>query len=240
LDRKINFISLLFITLSFNIEIASAATTATWGDVVDVKYSLWYDAAHTQEAPGNIGVTLTYIYLSYGSTVPSEVSSLYPEANPNYLQAFKEAVIGLEVNGEKEFVITKEEQPEGYSEYDLYYHIELVNLWYDASGGSSTDESSSSTSRTRTPLPYDDFNAIFAIGAAITVVVGGFFIWNFRSSRNTRSIVSKESLGSSMREQTIKKEKGTLKEIRELADSYLTDLDSSKDQSEVKFRRRRK
>ncbi len=130
--------------------VANSDVTADWGDVVDVKYSLWYDAAHTQEAPGNIGVTLTYIYLSYGSTVPSEVSSLYPEANPNYLQAFKEAVIGLEENEEKDFVITKEELPTGYSEYDLYYHIELVKLWYDANAESSTSITTTTSTTTTT------------------------------------------------------------------------------------------
>ena len=155
MDRKIIFIALLFITLSFNIEIASAAITAAWGDVVDVKYSLWYDAAHTQEAAGNIDVTLTYIYLSNGSNVPSEVSSLYPEANPNYIQAFKAAVIGLEVNGEKEFVITKEEQPQdnpNYGESDLYYHIELVRLWYDANPPSSTSDTTVLTTKTTTTM----------------------------------------------------------------------------------------
>lgn len=235
MDRKIVFIALLFTTLSFNINTASAAITANWGDVVDVNYSLWTDPEHQNPKSGNIDVTLNYIYLSYGSEVPPEVSSLYSEANPNYLTKFKEAVIGLEVNEEKEFMIAKED---AYGNEDLYYRIKLYKIWYDASGSSAPEEST--TTRTNTPIPFQDYNAIFIIGAAITVVVGGFIIWNFQSSRKTRSIVSKESLGSSMREQTFKKEKDALKEIRELTDSYLTNSDSSKDQPEMKFRRRRK
>jgi hypothetical protein len=55
-----------------------------------------------------------------------------------------------------------------------------------------------------------------------------------------QSIVSKESLSSTMREQTIRKERTTLKEIKELTESHMEKPDSSQDQSEVKFRRRRK
>ncbi|MHA1969598.1 MAG: hypothetical protein ACW964_17595 [Candidatus Hodarchaeales archaeon] len=222
MDQKFIFIILLFTILTFNLENVTGAVTASWGDVVDVKYSLWEDAAHTIEVQGNIGVTLTYIY---------------PEANPNYLQAFKEAVIGMAENGEKEFMIAKED---AYGDRDLYYHVELIKIWYDASLGSAPEESTTSTTRTNTPAPFQDFNAIFAIGAGLTVVVGGFLIWNFRASRNMQSIVSKESLSSTMREQTIKKERTALKEIKELTESHMEKPDLSQDQSEVKFRRRRK
>ena len=57
-----------------------------------------------------------------------------------------------------------------------------------------------------------------------------------------KSVTSQKDLSTSMREKVIKKDRNTIKELRKLADSYSTSdvVTPSSDQSEIKFRRRKK
>ena len=73
-----------------------AVLTAGWGDVVDVHYLRFenpdYSGQPVEDGP------LSFIYLSTGQTVPSEILALYPRASTGYFSEFKEGIIGISVN----------------------------------------------------------------------------------------------------------------------------------------------
>ena len=70
---------------------------------------------------------LKYIYLSKNETVPEEIRNLYPEANSGYLLKFKEALIGLAENEEKNFTIKSED---AYGEGDLHFYVKMLSIIY--------------------------------------------------------------------------------------------------------------
>ena len=57
-----------------------------------------------------------------------------------------------------------------------------------------------------------------------------------------KSVTSQEDLSSSVREKIIRKDRNSIKELRKLTDSYSTSdvVTPNSDQSEIKFRRRKK
>lgn len=229
-NRKI---LILIIIISFWASIVKAQITSDWGDVVDVNYSLWEDAAHSIPVSGNIDQDLTYIYLSASSTVPENILDMFPQANANYIQKFKEALIGLAVNEQKDFVILKKDHP--YEDRgDLFYQVKLLKIHYDA----SEEESSGTTSTTTRTSPVNDlFAPIIIIGG---VVIAGvlFVIFTVRSSQQTQKVLSKERSSSVIRETGIREQKSQLKELRELTESF-GEKPEAPEKGEVKFRRRR-
>ena len=137
-------------------EISSPLPFSDWGDVVHVNYSLWLDPEHTIEVEGNIGVVLEYIYLrrSPSERVPREVFQALPVTADEYLQqiylqAFIDEIIGMQVNEEKSFMIAAED---AYGDQDLFYHVTLLALVYDASAITSTSEFTSETSSTTSSI----------------------------------------------------------------------------------------
>ncbi|MHA1972032.1 MAG: hypothetical protein ACTSW1_03495 [Candidatus Hodarchaeales archaeon] len=226
-------IVILIVITSFWLTLARAEVQADWGDVVDVKYSLWTDAAHTQPVQGNIDQTLAYIYLSQGSTVPQEILVLFPDAKATYLLKFKEAIIGLPEGGEKNFMIAKED---AYGDQDLYYNIELLKIHYDASGPEDTTISSSKT--TTAQSGSTDLIGPVALGAGALIGVIGFTLWSIQSSKNKRAIVSSRLSSDAIRESDIKKQKDKIKELRELTKGFDSPVEKS-EPKELKFRRRK-
>ncbi|MFX0085369.1 MAG: hypothetical protein ACFFAU_06820 [Candidatus Hodarchaeota archaeon] len=251
MDRRIICLILLLTIFAINTQTATAATIADWGDVVNVIYSLYLDAAHTTPQPGNVNVDMyattgKYIYITSGSSVPTDVLGLYPQASAAYLTKFKEGIVGAELNVPKSFKINKENgyTTPGHELYDkdLYFVVTLTQILYDASEHSSSNNAAtdSTTTRSRTPLPFEDFNALLAISAGVVLIGGGIIIWNYRTSKTMKFITSEKQMGSSMREEVIKKDKDTIKELRELTETISATEDSASNQTEVKIRRRRK
>jgi branched-chain amino acid transport system substrate-binding protein len=110
--------------------------TANWGDVVDVVYWLYTDPGHNNAMEGQENILLDYMYLKQVETepVPQHILDLFPdnviELQTGYIQPFIDALIGIEENGEKDFVILEEDTP--YNNGDLYYHVKLTRIRYDA------------------------------------------------------------------------------------------------------------
>jgi hypothetical protein len=112
---------------------SNAVIVSAWGDVVTVKYTLSVDGS---PYPGNIDQVLDPIYLSTGSTVPSEIVAQFPGVAATYLLGFKQGIIGLQVNEEKSFII---DAADAYTEpthalygKDLFFDIELLAILFDA------------------------------------------------------------------------------------------------------------
>jgi len=226
-------ILILVIVLSFWTGIVKAEVISDWGDVVDINYSLWEDAAHTIPISGNIDVDLTYIYLSTSSTVPASIQALFPQASASYLLKFKEEIVGLVVGEQKNFMIAA---ADAYGDRDLYYLVEMLRIHYDASGG-DTSETVTTTTQTRTSPVSDLFAPTIIIGGAVLAGVV-FVIFTVRSSRQTQKVLSKEMSSSVIRETGIREQKSQLKDLRELTESF-GEKPKTPEKGEVKFRRRR-
>ncbi|MHA1215305.1 MAG: hypothetical protein ACTSR2_10495 [Candidatus Hodarchaeales archaeon] len=228
-------IIILIVIASFWLTLSKAEVQADWGDVVDVNYSLWTDAAHTQPVQGNIDQTLEYIYLSQGSTVPSSISALFPSANAAYLLKFKEAIIGLAVGEEKNFMIAKEDP---YGDQDLYYNIRLLKIHYDASGPEDSTSSSSETTTTTKQSSIGDLIGPVTLGGGAVIGIVGFVMWNIQSAKKKKAIISSKISSDAIRENDIKKQKDKIKELRELTKTFDKPVEKS-GQKELKFRRRK-
>ncbi|MFX0150245.1 MAG: hypothetical protein ACFFAJ_05655 [Candidatus Hodarchaeota archaeon] len=223
-----------------NINHVVGATTAGWGDIVNVRYSLYLDAQHTEDVEGNINQVLGYIYLGQGPSVPSELLEQYPQAKATYLEKFKEGIVGTQINKPKEFIIlAKDAYPDEITHplfgKDLYYIVTLLEIVYDASP--ETGLTATTTTQNNPLNPLEEFGALIAIGGGLIFVGGIYTLWSIRSTQR-RKLITQERLSSTVREQTIKKERSQLKELRELTESFSSSEDTPK-KSEVKFRRRR-
>ena len=226
--RKFGKLGILIAIVSlwaFRTTNGSAAITTGWGDIVDVNYSLWTDAAHTIEVEGNIDEDLTYIYLSRGSTVPNSLQTVFPEASASYIAKFKEALIGMEVGAQKDFMIPSED---AYQDgRDLYYQVILLRIHHDASSF-------------RTGLTGIDLVLILGVGGVL--LAGGGLYWRSTTVKQRKEALGSEGMSDARREKSIKQKKSQLRELRELAESRGSEanveIEPSK-QEEVKFRRRR-
>lgn len=232
---RIILLQILFSLWVINLSLVIAAEPAEYGDVVDVNYSLWLDEEHTIEKTGNINKNLFYIYLRRTQTepVPTEVSQAFPpdtyeQLQQVYLQKFIDAIIGMEVNEIKDFMIAAED---AYGDEDLYYRITLLALSYDASGEEVTEEKD-------TTDPFKDFYPLLISGSVI-IAGAGIGIWYVHSSRVQRSALSEEKTSSVARAKLIQKDKDKIKELRELTESFTGSEDTVK-KEEVKFRPRRR
>jgi hypothetical protein len=239
-DQTVLFIrlTLLSVILSlwlFNLPLANAAVLTDWGDVVDVKYSLWEDKEHNIPVEKNINQDLLYIYLrkSLNEPVPSKVknsfsSTIEDQLEQTYLQQFINELIGMQINQEKEFVISAEDSP--YGDYDLNYLVKLLAIRYDASAQVSEEESATD--------PFKDFYPLL-IGGSVVFAGGGLAMWYVHSSRTHKAALSEEKTSSQVRAKSIQKEKQQIKELRELTDSFANSEETVK-KEEAKFRRRRR
>ena len=227
--RKLGKLGVLIVLLclwAFTTTNGSAAITTGWGDVIDVNYSLWLDAAHTIEKEDNIDVDLTYIYLSRGSTVPNYLQTVFPSASASYIAKFKEALIGMEVGEQKDFMILGEDT--GYQPpEDLYYRVTLLRIHHDASSF-------------QTGLTGIDLVLILGVGGVL--LVGGGLYWRSTTVKQRKEALGSEGMSDARREKSIKQKKSQLRELRELAESRGSEADveiEPSKQDEVKFRRRR-
>ncbi len=177
------------------------------------------------------------------------MTSFVPEASTQFLDKFRTALVGAELNIVKWFIIDKEDAYTTDPEYflynmDLYYEVTVTQILYDASDYAVASDSTTSTSTRRNPivLPFQGDTGVFAIGAGVAISIGGFALWQFRSRRIMKSVTSQEDLSSSVREKIIRKDRNSIKELRKLTDSYSTSdvVTPNSDQSEIKFRRRKK
>ncbi|PWI48680.1 hypothetical protein CEE45_05570 [Candidatus Heimdallarchaeota archaeon B3_Heim] len=121
--------------------------TADWGDIVNVRHTLYEDNNYSVEVPGYTNVELNNIYLSIEQTVPPDILAFYPEARSAFLLKFEEALIGMAINQVKNFTILSEE---AYGDGDLYFQVELLSIVYDASEHVSTTNTTTSTTTTTT------------------------------------------------------------------------------------------
>lgn len=233
---RIILLPILFSLWVLNFSLVIAAEPAEYGDVVDVNYSLWLDEAHTMPKAGNINKNLRYIYLRRTQTepIPTEVTQAFPpdtyeQLQQVYLQKFIDAIIGMEVNEIKDFMIAAED---AYGDEDLYYRIKLLILRYDATSGEEVTEENDTTD------PFKDFYPLLISGSVIVAGVG-IGIWYVHSSRVQRSALSEEKTSSVARAKLIQKDKDKIKELRELTESF-TDPKDTVTKEEVKFRPRRR
>ncbi|MFX0174171.1 MAG: hypothetical protein ACFE9L_20005 [Candidatus Hodarchaeota archaeon] len=239
LRRNLGFLIIILSFVGMNINNVVGATTADWGDIVNVRYSLYLDAQHTEDVEGNINQFLGYLYLNQSESVPLELLEQYPQASSLYLDRFKEEIVGTKINIPKEFVILAKD---GYDQInhelfgkDLYYIVTLLEIVYDASPETSL---TTTTTTQNNPLNLlEEFGALIAIGGGLIFVGGIYTLWSIRSTQR-RKLIAQERLSSTVREQTIKKERSQLKELRELTESFSSSEDTPQ-KSEVKFRRRR-
>ena len=226
-------ILIFIIVISLWTNIVKAEVTSDWGDVVDVNYSLWEDAAHKSPVSGNIDVDLTYIYLSTSSTVPQSIQTLFPQASASYLLKFKEEIVGLAVGEQKNFMIAA---ADAYGDKDLYYLVEMLRIHYDASGG-ETSGTTSTTTQTKIP-PINDLLAPTIIIGGMVVVVVLFALLNIRRTRHTQKVISKVQSSDEIQKIGLRERKSQLKELRELAESHGKKSEEP-NKEEIKFRRRR-
>ena len=240
LSRKLIFITIL---LSFYINATtngSAATAAGWGDVVDVYYELYLNADYSpptyDEGP------IPNIFLGPGYAVPANVLEAVPDAKATYLEKFKEGIVGAVVNQAKEF---KVDAADAYTDpghelygYDLYFRVTVTEIVYDASIEASSTTVPTSTSTSTSPNPIGSFESIVILVGGGLILVAGFGIWSYRSSRSMKSVVKGERYSTTMRAESIQKDKDQLKELRELTESFETTKEVA-EEKEVKFRRRR-
>ncbi|MFX0014163.1 MAG: hypothetical protein ACFFB2_06710 [Promethearchaeota archaeon] len=228
---------LLSIIISFwalSIGFVWAADPADWGDVIDVNYSLWLDEEHTIEKPGNIDVVLSYVYLrrNQNEKVPRDVYVALPaevaaDLQNVYLQSFIDAIIGMNVGENKDFMIPAED---AYGDEDLYYRIRLLKIHYDASEQPTETPSASDPNR--------DMTYALLIVGGIIIGGGGFIVWSVRSSRTYKSALSEKTKSSAVREKTIQKEKDQIKELRKLTES-VSKAEDTATKPDIKLRRRR-
>jgi hypothetical protein len=197
LQRKLSFLIIILIIWGIEINNVTAATTAGWGDIVNVEYSLYLDA--------------------------------------------QEGIVGAQVNQPTEFVILAKDAYSNDINHplynkDLYYIITLLEIIYDASAETTT--TTTTTTQASSPDPLQDFGGIIIIGGGVVLIGGIYTLWSYISSRRMKSVFTEEKLSSNVREQTLKKERSQLKELRELTESFSGSEDTA-EKSDVKFRRRR-
>ncbi|MHA1976939.1 MAG: hypothetical protein ACW98F_18340 [Candidatus Hodarchaeales archaeon] len=214
--------------------VTNAATTAGWGDVVDVHY-LRYATSDYSGTPAEDNV-LESVYLSIESTVPPEIIAVVPDANAGFVTTFKEGIVGATVNVEKQFVAVN-----AYGDgVDLYFVVTVLEILYDASGG-DPDTSVDTSSTPSDNNPFKDIGNVIIFGGGGGIIVVGLLSWAVMSSRRRGQILSSSNTSVSRREESIKQSKTKLKELRELAESRGSDLPEkeSEESTDVKFRRRR-
>ncbi|MFX0184777.1 MAG: hypothetical protein ACFE95_16975 [Candidatus Hodarchaeota archaeon] len=238
LVRKLSFLIVILIIWGIEIRCVTGATTAGWGDIVNVEYSLYLDAQHT-DPPEDSG-TLDNVYL--GASVPQNVADQFPQANAGYLEKFKEGIVGTELNQEKSFVVDAADgypigHQSGLGGKDLYFVVKLLAIIYDASEQTTTT-TTTTTVQASSPDLLRDFGGIIIIGGGVVLIGGIFTLWSYVSSRRMKSVFTEEKLSSNVREQILKKEKSQLKELRELTESFSGKEDTT-EKTDVKFRRRR-
>jgi len=228
--KKIAFVLLLTFG-GYTTEATTTAVTADWGDVVDVHYFRYNNPDYTGIAEDN---EIYDIYLTQGSTVPSEILAVYPNANAGFFGEFKAGIVGIAVGESKQFTAL-----EGGTDY--YFEVTVLTIKYDASGGDSETSSTTTTTTTTQDNPFADFGNIIIFGGGGTIVAVGFLSWAIVSSRRRDRALSSDSSSVSRREKSIKESKTKLKELRELAESRTSDgsKTESEDSPDVKFRRRR-
>ncbi|MHA2055855.1 MAG: hypothetical protein ACW99F_19980 [Candidatus Hodarchaeales archaeon] len=238
-------IAIILILLSFwgvTTPSANAAVTADYGDVVDVIYWLYRDEAHTNPigVPPNeqLNIPLPFIYLKSTpeEPVPQHVLDFFPgnvtELQNGYIQPFLNALIGIEENGEKDFMILEENTP--YNDGDLYYHVWLLQIRFDAFVG-ETSETTTTTKRNSGEL-----DTLTIIGGGLGIVTVSILFWGFSNQRRRQKVLEQDSSSTVRREQSIKHKKTQLRELRELAESRTSDTDvKESSKTDVKFRRRR-
>jgi hypothetical protein len=244
-QHHLSKIAIMFVLLSFwgiNTPLANAAAKANYGDVVDVIYWLYRDAAHTNPVgvyPNEqLNVPLPFVYLKQVETesVPQHVLDFFPdnvtELQQGYIQPFLDALIGIEENGEKDFMILEENTP--YGDGDLYYHVWLLQIRYDAFVG-ETSETTTTTRRNSGEL-----DTLTIIGGGLGIITVSILFWGFSNQRRRQKVLDQDSTSSVRQEKSIKHKKTKLKELRELAESHSSDVDVEEpSKTAVKFRRRR-
>lgn len=218
--------------------LVNAAITASWGDVIDIHYSLYTDAAYTEEVEGNINQTLHHIYLGRTLDTPEKILDLYPDASSSLLEPFKEAFIGMEVNQEKDFVIdaTDHTYPGVLDGKDLYYVVILLEIVYDAPDETTTPITTASNGNAIRP---PDLGFLLAAGAGVSLLAGGFLLRGYRVSQRMESTMSDKPLGTGKQDQVFKKEQSQLQELRELTETFTDPQDKHQKKEPVKFRRKR-
>ena len=227
-------IAIILVLLSFwgiTTTSTSAAVTADWGDVVDITYQR-YDSAQYIDPPAENN-PIYYVYITTGQDVPGNILALFPDANAGLILGFKEGIIGLAENQVTEFQTEDVYDGEGY----LYFRITLDKIWYDASGGEASDPTSTTTTTRRNPTGLD---TLTIIGGGLGIITISVLFWGFSNQRRRQKVLGQDSTSDVRREKSIKHKKTQLKELRELAESHSSDIDTKEpSKTDVKFRRRR-
>ena len=165
------FMLLLFVVilLSLNLQQGKAEVNADWGDIVDVHYLRFTYSNYTEVVEDN---NLSSIYLSTGSSVPTEILAKFPEANADYILSFKEGIIGLGVNEKRNFTSVN---PYGTGE-DFYFAVTLNAIQYDASAEveTTTDKNDTTTTTTSTTTIRQETSTTQTTMTTIPGITPGF------------------------------------------------------------------
>ncbi len=217
--------------LIYPAEPVDAAITANWGDLVEVHYLLFTNPNYTGTPEENN--TLDNVYLTTGSTVPDEVTDLFPSASANWFPEFKSGIIGIAVGGSKRFSAYGNEATN-------YFEVTLLEILYDAVVEGSTSSTTTTTTTNSINDPLGGLGNIILFGGGGAIIAGGLISWAIISYRRNQ-VLSTETSSVSRRQKSIKKSKTKLKELRELAEARGSDSVEKKpvNSSDIKFRRRK-
>lgn len=186
--------------------------------------------------PGNINNQLLYVYL--GTSVPSSISSQYPNATANLLPAFKTALVGMKQYQLKSFVI-----PDGYgsnappaptgapslANKDLYFDVTLDQILVGAdSSGATTSSSlvnihytlyidcvvsgaSSTQANSVSPAPDNTNIIVFGLILGLGAIAGiGYVVYTVRKPKlSTEKILEKTKQKETKNIQSLKESLGT-------------------------------
>jgi len=201
-------------------------TKADWGFVVDVTYSLYTRCAGCDPVENNINNPLSNIYVIAGTTVPPEVLAAAPGASANYLEKFKEGIVGARVGEKKSFVILAQDGYEtgALAGENLYFDVTVDTIKYYPPGyvtttpSSSTDSTTTATTTTTTPENNDQLFVFGGVSFIAVVVVAILVV--VRS--NLRVTESKDLI----------QEKSSVRQKKKL-DSLLDKIETRKDPNDL-------
>ncbi len=205
----------MLIATSSSLSSTTAATTVDYGDVVKVQYWLYLNSDYSGE-PRDSGI-LDYVYVSQGTTVPSDVQQKYPDASASYLEDFKTNLVGMKEGETKRFVIPAERgytNPQAGDLYnkDLYFQVTLLKIVYKAP---SSDGGGSSNSGQDF---FQQNSTLLLLAAGLLIAVIGVGVYNFRSTRQRRKYEAESTKDTSIQAMHKSYDK-SLQSLKELSTS---------------------
>lgn len=232
----------ILLLLIFNLAIISVnaeTNVADWNELVNVRYSLYLDAEHTEPVQGNIDNQIDHIYLSLSGSVPPNLLEYYPDASNSYLSAWIRNIVGMSVGETNNFVVPAEEgYPEGHSSglggKPLYFSIYLLQIVFEVADTSDTNPTSENPSN-RDFFDSETMGAIFIFLALFGIVTySGISINRNKRQKKITNITQDE-----IKKTNIKKRKKRIQELKNATDVFENKINQDDAKKEVYIKKRR-